>query len=282
MVSVPSPARVAAGTELARRGARQGEPGAANANRLAAELWQWRVRVWPQDQTADIHDLLEARHHLLQAGDTEDAGQVTERICWQLHTRGAWDQEYGLIQDTLTRLHAVSACRATLLNQAGTVARDRGDYDEAARQYQASLVIRKRLGNEESVIGSYYQLGNIAYLRADYETAARQYQRSLDINERLGDQAGMATSYGQLANLEAERSGNTAQAIGLHVQALEIRLRLGVPQAVNNLRRLAAHRDELGPERFGSLLAQATGDANQAETILSLLGQLGPADADSG
>jgi len=51
---------------------------------------------------------------------------------------------------------------------------------------------------------------------------------------------------------------------------------------VNNLRRLAAYRGELGPERFGSLLAQATGDADQAETILSLLGQLDPGDADSG
>ena len=32
-------------------------------------------------QTADVHDLLEARHHLLQAGDTEAASQVTERVC---------------------------------------------------------------------------------------------------------------------------------------------------------------------------------------------------------
>ena len=61
-------------TELAGRAAREPGPRLAEAHRQAAGYWRWRVRVWPQDQAADVHDLLEARHHLLQAGDTEDAG----------------------------------------------------------------------------------------------------------------------------------------------------------------------------------------------------------------
>ena len=44
-------------------------------------------------------------------------------------------------------------------------------------------------------------LGILAQDRGDYEEAARQYQRSLDIEERLGNQAGMATSYSQLGIL---------------------------------------------------------------------------------
>ncbi|MGA8456990.1 MAG: hypothetical protein WB800_16430 [Streptosporangiaceae bacterium] len=60
-----------------------------------------------------------------------------------------------------------------------------------------------------------------------------------------------------------------------------IRLRLGVPQAVIDLRRLAAYHDDLGPERFGGLLAQAAGDS-LAETIMSLLGQLDPGDTSRG
>ena len=65
-------------TELAERAAREPGQRLAEAHRQAAAYWQWRYRVWPQDEAADVHDLLEARHHLLQAGDTEDAGQVTE------------------------------------------------------------------------------------------------------------------------------------------------------------------------------------------------------------
>ena len=65
-------------TELAERAAR--EPGRG---------WPRRTGRRPgtggggsgcgrRTAAADVHDLLEARHHLLQAGDTEDAGQVTE------------------------------------------------------------------------------------------------------------------------------------------------------------------------------------------------------------
>ena len=48
---------------------------------------------------------------------------------------------------------------------------------------------------------SYDNLGVLAQARGDYDEAARQYQRSLDIKERLGNQAGMADSYHQLGSL---------------------------------------------------------------------------------
>ena len=53
----------------------------------------------------------------------------------------------------------------------------------------------------------YHQLGILAQDRGDYDEAARQYQRSLDINERLGNQAGMATSYHQLGMLAQTARG---------------------------------------------------------------------------
>ena len=91
-------------TELAGRTAREPGQRLAGAHRQAAGYWRWRVRVWPQDKAADVHDLLEARHHLLQASDTEAAAEVTEGICLQLETWGAWDQEAALIHETLARL----------------------------------------------------------------------------------------------------------------------------------------------------------------------------------
>jgi tetratricopeptide (TPR) repeat protein len=153
------------------------------------------------------------------------------------------------------------------------IAQVRGDYDAAARQYQRALDINERLGNQAGMADSYHQLGRLAQVRGDYDEAARQYQRALDIDERLGNQAGMATTYSQLGNLEKERGGSMTAAVTWHVKALVIRLRLGVPQAVNNLRRLAAYRDELGTGPFTSLLTQAAGDSDLAETITSLLDQ---------
>jgi tetratricopeptide (TPR) repeat protein len=175
-----------------------------------------------------------------------------------------------------------ASAEADTYHQLGMLAQARGDYDEAARQYQRSLDIRERLGDQAGMAGTYHQLGMLAQDRGDYDEAARQYQRSLDINERLGNQADVATTYSQMAFLEAERGGSAEQAITWNVQALGIRLRLRLPQAVINLHRLTGYRDQLGSERFGSLLAQATGDADQAEMILSVLTQLRPDDTDGG
>jgi tetratricopeptide (TPR) repeat protein len=158
---------------------------------------------------------------------------------------------------------------ATTHHNLGTLAKERGDHDEAARQYQRSLEIRERLGDQVGMASTYHELGVLAQARGEYDEATRLYQRSLGTFERLGNQADMATIYSQLGVLEAERGGSARLAIGWHVKALAIRDRLGVPQATDDLRHLAAHRGELGLQQFASLLTQAASD-----TSLSILTRL--------
>ena len=75
-----------------------------------------------------------------------------------------------------------------------------------------------------------------------------------------------------LGVLEAEKpDGTIAAVIGWEARALAIRLRLRLPQAAYNLRRLNALRGQLGAERFTSLLAEVTGDSELAEAIISVL-----------
>jgi hypothetical protein len=57
----------------------------------------------------------------------------------------------------------------------------------------------------------------------------------------------------------------------LHVKALLIRLRLGVPKAVFDMQRLAAYRSKLGAGSFSELLTQALGDADLTEQITTVL-----------
>jgi tetratricopeptide (TPR) repeat protein len=124
----------------------------------------------------------------------------------------------------------------------------------------------------------YHQLGMLAQDRGDYDEAARQYQRSLDIEERLGNQAGMASSYSQLGILERERGGPASTAIKWNVQALRIRLRLRVPQAGIDLRQIATYRRELDAEVFDMLLGEAAGDTELAGMIRSLLDETDKAE----
>src|SRR5690242_1894031 len=63
------------------------------AHQRAAEYWQWRATAWPQDQDADVHDLLEARYHQHEAGGSRQAIALTEMICSQLHAWGQLDRE---------------------------------------------------------------------------------------------------------------------------------------------------------------------------------------------
>jgi tetratricopeptide (TPR) repeat protein len=261
-----------------------------------------------------VHDLLEARNHLLKAGDTEDADQVTEQAFGKLFTWGAWDQATSLIHDTLAWLQTESSRQATWIGRLGNLAqargdyeeaarqyqrsldiserlgdqadmassrhglgilaRDRGDYEEAARQYQRSLDIFERLGDQARMADIYHQLGVLAQERGDYEEAARQYQRALDIFERLGNPARMATVYSQLGTLEKDRGSSPISAITWAVKALGIRLRLGIPEARINLRRLAEYRLELGAGPFVSVLTQVADNTDLAETITSLLDQM--------
>ena len=131
--------------------------------------------------------------------------------------------------------------------------------------------IEERLGDQSGLASSYGQLGVLAQERGDYDEAARQYQRSMDISERIGNQASLATAYSQFGILEIDRGGSTVTAIAWHVKALVIRVHLGVPQAGNNLRRLSAFRSELGVGPFTSLLAEAVDDTELADAITSWL-----------
>ena len=241
-------------TDLAERAARENDLQLQAAERGAAAYWLWRVRVWPQDSAADLHDLLEARHHLLRAGDTEDAGRVTEWTCNQLHTWGAWDQESSLIHDTLAWLPADSPRRTAWIGQLGILAQARGDYDEAADQYQRSLDISERMGNQGGMASSYHQLGMLAQDRGDYDEATRLYQRSLDISERMGNQGGMASSYHQLGMLAQDR-GDYDEATRLYQRSLDTKERIG------NQAGMASSYHQLG------MLAQDRGDYDEATRL---------------
>jgi tetratricopeptide (TPR) repeat protein len=212
--------------EVAGRAGNHPGGGLVRAHQQAATYWEWRGRTWPQDQIADVHDWLEARFHLLQAGDTEGAAQVTELAVSQLTRSGAWDQAASLVYGTLTWLPADSPRRAAWINQLGSLAQSRGDYAEAERQYQRSLEIFEQLGDQAHLAAIYHNLGTLAQDRGDYAEAERQYQRSMDILNRLGDQPGMASTYAQLGML-AKDLGDYPEAKRQYQRSLEIFEQLG-------------------------------------------------------
>ncbi|MDR7276553.1 tetratricopeptide repeat protein [Catenuloplanes atrovinosus] len=224
----------------------------ASAHREAAAYWRWRVNVWPQDRTADLHDMEEARHHLLANGDSDAAGVITEYICDQLHTSGAWDRETSLIHDTLRRLPPNSPRRPAYFYKLGVLAQARGDYAEAERRFQQALDRDEELGNRAGAASSYGQLGVLAQARGDYPQAERRYRQALAIDEELGNRAGAANTHHQLGILAQDR-GDYSEAERRYRQALTTFEELGNRAATANT------HHQLG------ILAQNRGDYSEAE-----------------
>ena len=137
---------------------------------------------------------------------------------------------------------------ATSYHNLGILAQDRGDYDEAARQYQRALDINERLGNQAGMATSYRQLGILA------QPAATTTKPNAATNEPSTSSSGsatrpsMATIYSNLGNLErGPWRCSCPQPTAWHVKALVIRLRLGVPQAESKSIALGRpYRRELG------------------------------------
>jgi tetratricopeptide (TPR) repeat protein len=241
----------------------------AAAHHRAARYWRWRVKVWPQDRTAAVDQLLEARHHHLAAEELDDAVQVTEWVCTQLHTWGAWSWEARLCHQTLALVPERSRHAAAFTHQLGLIAELRGDYDQALDRYRQSLTINEELGNRAGTASSYHQLGKIAQLRGDYDQALDRYRQSLTINEELGNRADMATRISQLGILSTE-TGAPAEAVQWNLRSLGIRVQIRSPEAQIDLHWLTRQRELLGSQPFEQLVREQL-DEESANVVLDLL-----------
>ena len=156
------------------------------AHRRAAEYWQWRAAAWPQDRRSDLHDLLEARHHLFLAGDAEQASEVTHAVCAQLHAWGDLGREAELIHATLEMLPTRSVSRANWMHELGTIYQVRAEFGEAYRCFAGAVQMFALLGDFDGVSRGQHSLGVLAQAQGDYRRAERHYKRSSAAERRAG------------------------------------------------------------------------------------------------
>ena len=131
-------------------------------------------------QPAGPRDLIEARHRLLEAGETAQAGRLTEMACCLLHACGDFGQEATLISDTLARLPEHSAERAGWIFELGKIAQVRSDYTVAEGCFEQALDLFAAAGDRAGVSRCYHSLGVLAQARGDYADAELCYRRSAD------------------------------------------------------------------------------------------------------
>ena len=264
----------------------------AAAHRCAAAYWRWHADVWPQDSSADVNDLLEARHHLIVVGD-QDADRVTRRICAHLSASGAWTFEATLARDALARAAPNTEPAAHWMLRLGGIAYHRGQFSEAEAQLRRALDVYRRVDHQAGIAACHEHFGMLAHSRSAFDESETQYRLSLAIHTSLGDQANIASlqeSLGALARsrhnfdeAEAEfrRASDIYAQIGDRAGAASSHALLG-QIAMTNAKPREAREHQLRALEFYEADSDQTGIANTLDmlaTLAQITGDLAEAEA---
>jgi predicted ATPase len=121
--------------------------------------------------------------------------------------------------------------RANVLNGAGILAEEQGDYTASRFHHEESLAIKRELGDRSGTAGSLNNLGNVARIEGDFISARSLYEEALAINRELGNRAWEAINLGNLGNV-AYGQGDYASSCLLHGKSLTIKRELGDKQGI--------------------------------------------------
>lgn len=108
----------------------------------------------------------------------------------------------------------------------GNVYLHQGKYEEALKQYLASLDFEKKRGNKQGIADSYNNLGVVYCSLGKYHLALRNHYSSLELKEKIGDKQGMAVSLINTANVYKGQKLYT-KALDLQYQALSVYKAIG-------------------------------------------------------
>ena len=142
----------------------------------------------------DEHDnLREALAFALETRDSSSALRLVAGIrrFWQIHGylaegREAIESALALGADTPSEL------RANVLNMAGILAGEQGDFDAARLSFDAALADAREIGATRAISAALVNLGNLAFFSGELDAARELYKESIEHFESLGDLRGQA------------------------------------------------------------------------------------------
>jgi non-specific serine/threonine protein kinase len=176
------------------------------------------------DRLEREHDNLRAALRWgIDAGDVERSLRLGGAL-WRLwYVRGYFTEGRSWLAELLALPGSVAptAERAKVLNGAGNLAYNQGDYAAAQALHEESLAIRRELGDQRGIAGSLNNLGLIARYRGEHATAHALLQEAIAIERQLGVRAWEAASLNNLGNVLYDLGELTGARL-LHEESLSI------------------------------------------------------------
>jgi predicted ATPase/class 3 adenylate cyclase len=146
---------------------------------------------------------------------------------------GETEQAARLFEASLPIRRALGDERAlsSTLNNMGVLARDQTDYESADRYFEEALELRRRVGDPQLLGGTLANLALVAQDRGDFQRSRELGEEALALNRQVGDLHAIATSLGNLARLEYN-FGDRARGRELLQESLALREQLGEPRGI--------------------------------------------------
>jgi eukaryotic-like serine/threonine-protein kinase len=111
--------------------------------------------------------------------------------------------------------------KAAVLQGIGITYKRLNKLDDALRNYQESLAIRRRLGQKRGMAASLNEIAQIEVRLGKPEPALANFNEALQVRREIGDKKGIADTLNDLGNLNHDR-GRHEQALKLFKESLQI------------------------------------------------------------
>lgn len=128
--------------------------------------------------------------------------------------------------------------KASIYNNIGNVFKNKGNYSEALKNYNAGLIILETLGNKKAIAFYYNDIGNVYIDLGDYSKALKSFLTGLKIMESINDKKGIAKNLNNIGVLY-EHQVNFSYALKNYFASLkiyeEIDDKAGIGRSYNNI-----------------------------------------------
>jgi predicted ATPase/DNA-binding SARP family transcriptional activator len=198
---------------------------------------------WLADRSGRLHverdNIHAALEFALATRDADTALGLVSSVARHWMERGNITQGRALTEAALALDDAPTALRADVLNRAGTLAAEQGDYAAARAHFTAAGDVSARLGDREGIARAEGNLGSLALYAGDLEGAVRRYTAAADYMREAGIDWGHSLMLQNLG-IAYDELGDRERGIGQLRESLTIARRTGDPTHLASVLRTLA------------------------------------------
>lgn len=213
------------------------------------------------------HDNLRAALAWSRTAPADQLGpRLAAALVWFWEVRGYWGEALGYLEEMLARADAVPVrVRARLLNGAGLLWYERGDYRRAVERARQALSVCRELDDPAGVCMALHVLGLVAQFQGNCKRAEALLREALDLAGETGDQVHLAQALYDLG-VVAHGGADHARAAELYTRGLarwrRLPYRAKVALSLTMLGRMAHLRGDLA--EAARLLQESVAVAREA------------------